>query len=335
MNLNELSTLDLNLLVVLAVVLEEVSVTRAARRLGRTQSAVSHALDRARVVLGDPIVARSGRGLCLTPKAASLVAPLGRVLGEVGEVLRGQDAFVPALATRRFTLHASDYHQIALLPALVARLGREAKGVVLHVKGPISDVVAGLGAGAADFAFVLGLDAFPELHARRIFSDRFVCLVREDHPAVTRGLDLATFVALPHVLVAPGGGRVGQVDEALAKRDLTRRVAVTLPHFSVAPRLLSGSDLVMTLPQRVARTLAAGSGLRVLEAPLPIPPIAVHAVWHERVHRDAGHLWMRGLLTEIGRALEASDPSPAREGTGGRAAGTSRRRSAKRGSARR
>jgi DNA-binding transcriptional LysR family regulator len=308
MNLDELSGLDLNLLVVLAVVIEEVSVTAAARRLGRTQSAVSHALDRARTLLKDPIVARQGRGLVLTPRAVAIAEPLRRALADTGNLIRGDGSFSPESATNRFTLFASDYHQLALLPALSARLFRLAPRVVLHVKGPVRDVDRALGSGAGDLAFVLSVDAFPGLHARRLLSDRFVCLVRRGHPAVKGGFDLDMFVALPHVLIAPIGGRAGQVDDVLAKRSLARRVAVIVPHFSIAPRLLLGSDLVLTLPERVARDLATNAGLSVLEAPIAIPPIAVHMVWHERTHRDPAHGWIREMLTTIGKELEASEP---------------------------
>lgn len=301
-----LAGVDLNLLVVLAVLLDEASVTRAAARLGRTQSAVSHALDRLREVFKDPLFVRSGQRMVPTPRAEALRAPVADVASRLHDLWIGAPPFDPAAARRRFVLTASDYLQIVLVPPLVQRLRRVAPGVTLEVRGPRSRLLERLSRGEYDFSLSIALDESPSLFSQRLFTDRFACLVADDHPAVRGGLDRATFVRLPHVLVAPlGSTPSGHVDRELARAGEARRVVVVLPDFMVAPRVLRGTDLVLTLPERVAR-LFEGRGVRLLPPPIDLPPLAAHLVWHERLSRDPASQWFRRVVDETVKSLDAA-----------------------------
>jgi len=302
MNAVELAGIDLNLLVALAVLLDEGSVTRAAVRLGRTQSAVSHALDRLRSQLGDPLFVRSGQRMLPTPRAEALRAPVAEVTARLVELLSAAPAFDPTKAERRFTITASDYLQVVLVPALVQRLRTAAPRSTLAVVGPKRGLPERMSRGDFDFALAVYLDDSTSMYSQKLFTDRFVCLVDEDHPNVRKKLDRAAFLRLPHALVSPLGGATGYVDRELARAGESRHVAVILPDFMVAPRALRGTDLVLTLPERVAR-LFVEHGLRMVDPPLPLPTLTGHLVWHERLSRDPGSQWFRKLVEETAKSL--------------------------------
>lgn len=303
-----LAAIDLNLLVVFDALLAERHVTRAAARLGLSQSAASHALARLRRLLGDPLLVRDGAALVPTVRAAALAPRLADALAALRAALAPPPAFDPATARRRFTLGLADYAQFVLLPPLLARLSVAAPHVDLVARDfPLDradefDVTVAPGRAIAS-ADPLAAVRSPALRERRLFRERFVCLTRERHPRIGKKLDLATFVALPHAFIAPRGTPGGVVDEVLAERGLSRRVALTIQHFLVAPYAIAGSDLVITLAERLARAFADQLPLAVHEPPLAIPRFAMHLYWHERHHLDPAHQWLRGQLVEVARAL--------------------------------
>ena len=310
MNATELSGVDLNLLVVLAVLLEEGSVTRAAARLGRTQSAVSHALDRLRSALGDPLFVRSGRDLHPTPRAVALRGPVADVTSRLVDLWVREPPFDPSKSRQRLTISASDYLIGVLIPDLVQRLRSAAPGVNLIVQGPKHRLAERLAKGEIDFGLVVYLEDKASLFTQRLFTDRFVCVVATDHPTVRWRLDRAAYLRLPHALVAPLGTATGHVDRELARTGESRNIAVTFPSFLVAPRALRGTDLVLTIPHRVAR-LFSEDEVRILQPPIDLPPITAHLLWHERLSRDPAARWFRALVEETARGLDK--PSPARQ----------------------
>ena len=303
MHETHLASVDLNLLVVLQLLLEERSVTRAAVRLGRTQSAVSRSLGRLRDLLGDPLLVRDGPGLVPTPRAEALAGPLHRILGDIRHALLQPDRFDPARARRTFVLASADYLDALLLPGLTARLTREAPGVRLIQRG--GTVAPADAIDDVDLAFGPLGDASGQVRSRLMLVDPFVCLLRRDH-RVTE-LDLAQYLALGHVLVSPRGLPGGIVDAALASRGLERTVTVQVQNFSVAPMVVAGTDLVTTLPRTLALRAVEVLPLRILPPPLPLPETRIHAVWHERRHNDPGHRWLREQVAEV---LAASAARP-------------------------
>lgn len=299
----ELSGVDLNLLAVLALLLEEASVTRAAARLGRTQSAVSHALDRLREAFGDPLFVRSGQRMVPTPRAESLRAPVLDITSRLVDLWIRAPAFDPARTTRRFVVTSSDYLTSVLIPPLIPRLREAAPSAVLAVHGPKRRLPERMSRGEYDFGFAVALDDSPSMYTQKLFEDRFVCLVAGDHPTVRGKLDRKAFLRYPHALISPLGGGTGFVDRELARRGESRQIAVVLPDFLMAPRALHGTDLILTLPERIAR-LFPGDGLRVLPPPVDLPVIKSHLVWHERVSRDPACLWFRGLVEATAREMK-------------------------------
>ncbi len=301
-----LGSVDLNLLVALDALLEERNVTRAAARTGITQSAMSHSLARLRVVFGDELLVRGTGAMVPTMRAEALALPLRRALDEVRRALAGPAAFDPRTATAKVVVGTSDYGEIVLLPTVLARLQREAPGIGLHVVN-----YEGTGASLAQGTFDFGVaplrpeDERPGVIARRLFGERFVCVVRKGHPLAKRKLTLARFAAASHALISPRGKEGGFVDDALARLGLRRRVAVMVPHFLVAPHIVATTDLVLTLAARVATLLAKPLGLALLAPPpeLKLEGFAMSAIWHERTHGDPAQQWARDLFVEVAKTI--------------------------------
>lgn len=289
--------LDLNLLRLLDALLTERHLTRAGRRVGLSQPAMSHGLARLRRHLDDPLFVRSKDGLVPTERAERLAEPLRDALDTLERALT-LESFAPTEARRSFTLATADYGAFVLVPRLLSRLTAAAPGVDLWVRAVADDTLEQLTRGEADAALVAneppGLGT--ATHSRVLFEERFVCLVRKDHPRVKRKLDLDTWCELPHAFVAPRGTAGGVVDDVLATLGRTRRVACAVPHFLVAPHVVAGSDLILTVGARVAETFARLMPLRIVEPPVELPKFRIRMVWHERQHRDAAQRWFRDSI---------------------------------------
>lgn len=293
-----LAGIDLNLLVTLDALLTEHSVTRAAARLGLSQSAVSHALGRLRELFSDPLLVRGRGGMLMTPRAESLIMPLRRGLADLGRVVASGATFDPGRDSRRFFAAATDYVEATLLPPLLAHVTRTAPGVDLDLRPLAADLALALESGDLDVAMVAyRAPEAPGLRQKKLFAEDFVCVARRDHPAIDGDcLDLDTYTALAHALIAPSGRAGSVVDAALAELGRSRRVALRVPHFLVAPLVVAGSDLILTCPRRTAQALARTLPLTLLEPPLSLPAFDVWAVWHERYQHDPAHAWLRAAI---------------------------------------
>jgi DNA-binding transcriptional LysR family regulator len=291
--------IDLNLLRVFDSVLHARGVTPAAARLGLTQPAVSNALARLRALLGDPLFVRTSAGMDATPFARELAEPVRQALALLESALAHGPGFDPAASTRAFRFYMSDVGQVEFLPPIVERAQRDAPGVRLEAVGlGVEDIGAALAAGALDIAvgFLPGLG--PPVMRQALFRDPYVCLMRADHPAATGTLTKKKFMEASHALVSyRGGHRV--IEEAFERAGLARRIALRVPHFTVVPMVLERSDLLLTLPARVARVYEQRGNLRSRPLPIVIPPAEVAVHWHERFEADPGNRWLRALVVEL------------------------------------
>ncbi|MFP5391193.1 MAG: LysR family transcriptional regulator [Gammaproteobacteria bacterium] len=294
----DLSAVDLNLLKLFDALVRERSVTQAGLRLGLSQPAASRALGRLRTMLGDRLLVRGRVGLELTPRGEALAGPVARLLDQARAIV-APSVFDPAHAAGRITIAAHDHLGVLLVGALAARFACHAPALGLDIAQPVGDNVRLVEQGSADLA--LGLfDAAPgSLYRRGLYTDRFVCVVRRGHPGLQRGLSLQRYLGLRHVTVTISGVGDSAVDLALCAQGCTRQVALRVPHFLAAAMLVAGSDMILTLPERLARRLAPTLGLRVLELPLEVAPIAPAMIWHERLHRDPTHVWVREQLADV------------------------------------
>lgn len=290
--------IDLNLLVLLRALLAEQSVTRAAKRVGLSQPATSHALKRLREHLGDPLFIRSGRELVPTPRALALREPIERALAGLERALASPRPFDPATARRSFTIGTTDYGQLVLLPRMLERLTSVGPTIDVRVRDHADRSLSDWLAEEGNDVIIgpLGSAAKPDVRHRKLFTERFVSLVRNGHPRVKGRLTLKTFASLRHAFVAPRGTRGGAVDDALRVRGLERRVALLIPHFLVAPQVIARSDLIVTLGERVARSFAEQLPLQVLSPPLSLPTFDVSLIWHAKMDADPAHAWLRDFI---------------------------------------
>lgn len=290
------SSLDLNLLRYLAVLVQEGSVSRTADRLGVTQPAVSAALKRLRHAFGDPILVRSGQSMAPTPRALDMADRVAPMLVGVRELLERRGPFDAKKARRSFTLMGSDYVQFFVLPGLCARVEAEAPAVQIeHRPANPSKVEAWLESGQVDLGIGYLASPPPALRTRLLFGDKQVCLVRRKHPALARGIDAAMYAQLPHVAISPGGaGYYGaQIDALLKSQGIRRRVALTLPSFLAMPYVVARTDYIATVPKRFATYFANLLPLEIVPAPLALPSFEISLFWHERVHTDLPNTWLR------------------------------------------
>jgi DNA-binding transcriptional LysR family regulator len=299
-------------LVALDALLETRSVSAAAKRMGVSQSAMSHTLARLRLRFADPLLVRSGRGLVPTARAEAMAPRLRAAVRELEGAVDAVPVFDPATARRTFRLATTDLVELVLLPTLLSRLEHDAPGVDLWLSGPL-DGEGRLQRGDLDLSLQLlrGTEADAGLRARALFRERFVCVMRRDHPLAEGPLTLARFVSARHALVAPQGTPGGVVDRALEAQGLSRRTALTLASFLVVPHLVASSDLLVTLPERLARVFAGLLPLVVKEHPLDLSGFTVNLVWHERHDHDPGHRWLRqAVVAAVADAPPPEAPDP-------------------------
>jgi DNA-binding transcriptional LysR family regulator len=305
---------DLGLLLALDALLQEENVTAAGRRLGLSTPATSHALARIRERLGDPILVRAGRRMVLTPRAEQLRPRVRSLVEEATGVLSAAAPFSPRELRRTFTLFTTD-HVLLVLGSVVDRILREeAPEVTLRFLPSVVDDWVPLRDGVADLSVCI-LGHFPqEFRTRKLFTDRFVCAVREGHPRVGRRLTLDEYLALEHVVVAPLG-KPSQVDRVLAERGKERRIRQVVPYFLAGLHVASTTDCVVTVSDRAATALAATMRLRILVPPLPLAPYALHLLWHPRLEDEPANRWLREVFVRASGEAVPDAPAGGRGGS--------------------
>ncbi|MDQ0393748.1 LysR family transcriptional regulator [Labrys monachus] len=294
----DLHGIDLNLLVAFDALMAERSVTRAGTRIGRTQPAMSAALSRLRSLLRDELFVRGPNGLQPTPRALDLAEPISHALGEIQRTLEFTREFVPSTSTVSLTLGLSDHPTFLVLPRLVAILREKAPGIALSVRNFTNrdDAISMLDAGEADMTIGVPPTSTGRILNVRLFDERFVCILRKDHPAA-KHLDLKTFLSLSHLLVSPENERFGVVDAALAKKGLKRRLALTLPHMYAAPALIASSDMVATIMEGVVAASGQAEKLSVVTVPLELAPVQFTLSWHRRNDTHPAQAWFRSCVS--------------------------------------
>lgn len=293
--MNNLRRLDLNLLVTLDVLLTELNVTRAAQRLNFSQPSVSVHLAKLREILGDPLLLPGPRGMRPTARALALRQPLRQALEALEQAVAPASPFDPQQANNTWRVAATDYGESTIvLPALNA-LRTSAPGTRLAVLELVPPRIGKQAEqGDIDLAFHTTDGAPPGLRRRALFTERYVLVGRAGHPRLKRRPTLAQFCALDHVIVSPdGGGFSGVTDDVLKAAGVARRVVLSVPHFLFVMTAVASSDLVAMLPERLVR---GASALQVVEPPVEVPGYEMSMLWHERVHRDPAHQWLRDVI---------------------------------------
>ncbi len=287
---------DLNLLVTLDALLAEGSVVGAAQRLSLSAPAMSRQLARIRHLLGDPVLVRAGRGLVPTPRAEALRERLRSLVSEAEALVRGDDELDLSRLERTFVLRANDGFVGTFGAALASLAAHRAPHVRLRFAHQDKEDVEALREGRIDTDVgVIGAMG-PEIRVQALFHDRFVGVVRADHPLAT-GLTPASFASFPHLSVSRRGRLAGPIDEALARLGLTRFVAIAVANFADALAIVRTSDHVAAVPARL--TEPARAGLHSFALPVRTDALAISLAWHPRLDADPGHRWLRGIVREV------------------------------------
>jgi DNA-binding transcriptional LysR family regulator len=312
----QLRRLDATLLVVFCEALRTGRLSIVAGRLGLTQSAVSHAVQRLREIFDDPLFLRRPNGVEPTPRARALGEPLNAALAQLRAALESGRAFEPTKLRRVFRVGTLDYTLAVVGPAIVGRLARlapECAIVFASVTG--TEALKRLREGADDLAVGVYPDPPAGMVATPLMSEHFVTIARQGNPMTAAGLDLDAFCRLDHVLVSGSGDLQGVVDLALRAVGRKRRVVASMPQFLAAFASVAASDAIATVPERLARRYAARFGLRAFATPIDVRGFELVALRGPGSANDRAIAWLVELLRD-GNAVEkdasrSHDPVPA------------------------
>ena len=298
MNQIDLRHFDLNLLVVFDVLMTERSVTRAATRLGRTQSAVSHSLSRLREQFADPLLIKGGARMQPTALALDLIEQARPMLSGIQRVLSPQHVFDPKSSRRVFRLAAPDF-MLALFTELMTRLGREAPGVAVEWTAPREPTLLDIAEGQIDIAIVPSELRLPQgVTGEAAGALGWRCFARARHPAF-RDWNAEAWARAPHLMVRVGDAVASPVDIAASAAGLSRSIVGWVPNFCAVAPVLASSDLLSTLPALAMKEAQRAYRLESVEVPFPLPPLPHAMVWCSGRSRDPGLNWLRHRLRPI------------------------------------
>lgn len=296
-----INRLDLNLLAVFDAIFTEGSLTKAGARLGLTQSAVSHALARLRELTGDPLFARTGRGIRPTPVAKAMAVDVGAAIDMLRASLRSQQqAFDAASMGRTFLIDIPAGLDAIIVPEL-ARLTADFAEMRFRISGSRARNIA----SELRFGEVwLALDAEPMTRpgyrSELLFEDPLVLIARRGHPGLANGVSAEEFAKLPQVALAwPAEAGVTPASMLLDAAGLQRLVKVAVPNLATLPSVVERSDLVGTMSLKMARSFARHFGIESHPLPADVPRMPVYMIWHDSFERDEGHAWLRATLTDV------------------------------------
>lgn len=295
-----LSGLNLNALVALDALLSERNVTRAARRVGITQPAMSQSLARLRELFGDPLLVRKGRSMVLTPRAEAMLLPLSDALLSVERALQLGMGFDPATSTRIFKVALTDLSVTMILPSILDRISEDAPGVRLQAEplssGRLSDK---LSSGEIDLVIAVYLGSAEGLRSEALLVDDYVCLVRRGHALARRKrIRIDDYQAYGHVAYTPVGFVPRPMSEAVPGVASATGIRASVPYLLALPDVVRRTDLVATVPRRLLSAPIDLDGVVTVDAPRELPEVVHSQWWHPRFDLDPAHQWLREQVRE-------------------------------------
>ncbi len=290
---------DLNLLSVFQEVYRERQISGAARRLGLSQSAVSNALARLRRLFGDELFVRTGQGMQPTPFAEGLAEPVGSALAQVTLALNRRSGFDPLTSRRRFTLAMTDVGELHFMPTLIERCRVGAPHLQLSsVRAGSIALKEEMESGRVDLAIGPFEDISEALYQRLLFRQPYVTMMRRGHPLTQGKVDLARFAEAEHLVVDSRESPYDRINQLLEKAGVGVSTRFRVPHFTAVPYIVGSSDLVVTVPQKLAERAGPPFGLAWITPPLALPPLQTNVFWHRRFNQDPGNQWLRTLVAD-------------------------------------
>ncbi len=294
-----ISRVDLNLFTVFEAIYTEGSVTRASQKLNLTQPAISHALGRLRQMFDDPLFVRQGHAMVSTPLARSIIDPIRASLRSLEVTLNGVHAFDPASTEKKFNIALRDVLEATILPPLMQQVSKSAPLVDIaasHVDR--RELQSEMAAGTLDMAIDVLLPLPNDIMHTRIYQDSTVVVARKGHPDIDGALDLDTYLKQDHILASSRRRGPGLEDFELSRFGLERRIRLRCQHYFAACRVVSETDMVLTMPGRYAQIANEQFGNQILSFPLEVPAFDVFLYWHANVDNDPANRWLREQVIE-------------------------------------
>lgn len=290
--------LDFKMLFVFKALLDHGQVSAAADHLGVGQSNVSRSLAKLRSHFGDPLFIRTQRGMEPTARALKIASSIDDILAVYQHTLSTGEEFDPARSHRVFHIAGSEVGHMLLLPRLCEHVFETAPLIQLHaVPLGISTLAKDLESDT-DLAFGPFPKLYAGIHERTVCTERYVCIVRQDHPALVSGISVGDYESAQHILVSGRGwGHIHeQIESTILGAIPTDNIRMVTHNFLTAALLAQASDHIVTVPSGVAQVLSRFAALRVLQPPIEIPTFDVKLYWHERFHQDPAHVWLRNQV---------------------------------------
>lgn len=295
--MRDICDLDLNLLVVFQQMYQLRHVSQVSRQLGVSQPTVSNALARLRRTLGDELFVRTAHGMQPTTYAQRIAEPITQALASVTAALNQEEHFDAGSSTRRFVIAMTDVGEIHFMPRLAERCGHIAPGVGLgSVRASALNWQDAMETGQVDLAIGAYTDVAPTLFHRRLFSQHYVTMFRRGHRFEGRKPGLKAFLSAQHLFVTSRESPYDQINARLEKAGVTRSVHFQVPHFTAVPYIISNTDMVVTVPAKLAEQACGPFGLAYIASPVRLPMLHTSVFWHRRYNQDGGNQWLRGMI---------------------------------------
>lgn len=301
----DIKQIDLNLLAVLKILLDEKNVTKASEKLNLSQSATSHALKRLRRMFNDELLERSSSGMRPTPRAMALRESLENILLDI-ELLVKEPVFAPELAQETIRIAASDYATTVILPPVLKQLSHCSPHIKIECYDWHPETLEKIKNREIDLGLgVVDLDENQEFRCQTLFTERFVSIVRADHPIMQNKVTLDSYIAWPHALITITGSPVhsikrspkSHVDQILEGLGVQRRVMLKLPHFLSAALIIGQTDLILTLPRRIALLFVNIASIALFEPPIDLGEYHYMQIWSKRSNTIPAQVWLRNLIS--------------------------------------
>ena len=294
----KLSDIDLNLFVVFDAIYTEGNLTRAGEIIGITQPAVSNSLSRLRNLFDDPLFVRTAEGMVPTPMAQNIIGSVRQALGLIRSSVQDSETFNPSVSEKRFRISTNDLSQAILLPRVFKLLKTIATEVAIDCyQVHRRDMGIELASGNLDLAIDVPLTPDPQIKQKLLYSNPYVCVVRQDNQLVDDMLDLETYLKLKHIHISSRRGGLGHVDLALGKMGKKREIILRTQNHLVTPQMAATTDFAITVPQIFAEFLSRTVDVKYLKLPFEIPPLEAFLYWHESTDKDQANIWMRDLIS--------------------------------------
>ena len=301
--MTELRNFDLNLLLAFKLLVEERSVSRAAEKLFISQPAMSHVLLKLRRHLDDPILVKTSIGMVPTPRAQALLEPVKDLLRGAERIIRTPEEFSPASSQRRFVIATSDYVECTLLPKLTELINARSPNIEIHIR-PLSNKLLKPTIEEDDIDLIIGFNAIFDIPSHicheKLFDDKIVCILRQEHSNIIGNeISLEQYISSRHMVISRRETGTGLIDDYFVKRGVARKISLIVPNFLSAPWILANTDLILSLPARIAEKFVHLVPLKILPLPIDLPAYDLIMLWHPRQEKEPDHQWLRREILEI------------------------------------